>query len=37
MYELKLNKKKQYKFKRQMDYIGSQILNKTFLEIKKYL
>ena len=37
IYELKLNKKKQYKFKRQMDYIGSQILNKTFLEIKKYL
>ena len=35
--ELKQNKKKNYKFKKQIDYIGQQILDKTFFEIKKYL
>ena len=35
--ELKKNKKKNYKFTRQIDYIGQQILNRTFFEIQKYL
>ena len=36
-YEFKKSSKKNYKYKKQIDYIGQQILNKTFFEIQKYL
>ena len=35
--ELKMKKKKRNNFKKQIDHIGDQILNKTLLEVKKYL